>query len=221
MIEELKAHNPLLTVMDVREDAFKIYGKVLEDFPFSKVNELMENIDIPKEGNVYVATEQILEDEDLKSFIEKRYYGGMDIQVGYCNGKNSNLNGVEYHKGSEINVAITDFVLLLGHVNDIQEGSFSVKDVKGFYVPAGTAIEIYQTTLHLSPCKTSDKGFKCVVVLPRGTNDPISDEEKEFDERLFMKNKWLLAHPENERFRAAGAYVGIKGENITVRYPSK
>lgn len=219
MIEALKLCNPSLKIKDVREDSFKKFGKVLEDFPFQKTNELMENISIPKEGNIYITSERILERDGLKSLLEKKYYGGMEIQIGYCNGNNSTLGGLEYHKGSEINVAITDFVLLLGHVTDIQDGIFSTNNLEGFYVPAGMAIEVYQTTLHLSPCKVSDRGFKCVVILPRGTNTPINDEEKEFDEWLFMRNKWLLAHPENERFVTSGAYIGIKGENLLVRYP--
>ena len=44
----------------------------------------------------------------------------MPIQIGYCNGPNSTLNGLEYHKSSEINIAITDMVLLLGKVQEVE-----------------------------------------------------------------------------------------------------
>ena len=44
-------------------------------------------------------------------------FGEMEIQIGYCNGHNSMLNALEYHKSSEINVAATDAVLLLGSIH--------------------------------------------------------------------------------------------------------
>ncbi|GKU85175.1 hypothetical protein NCCP28_45710 [Niallia sp. NCCP-28] len=33
---------------------------------------------------------------------------------------------------------------------------------------------------------------------------------------MFMKNKWLIAHPEREQLINKGAHPGIKGENIKV-----
>ena len=70
----------------------------------------MELMDIPEEGNHYVPSEPKLELSALQTFVEQNYYGGMNVQIGYCNGNNSNLGGLEYHKGSEINVAMTDMV---------------------------------------------------------------------------------------------------------------
>ncbi|MBN8210487.1 DUF4867 family protein [Bacillus sp. NTK071] len=220
MIEVLQEMNRHLELESVDTDSFKFYGKVLTDFPYEEIAERMQATAIPEEGNQYVPSAQELEDESIKRFVEKRYFGGMPVQIGYCNGNNSSLGGLEFHKGSEINVAVTDFVLLLGHTNDIVNNQFNVNKIKGFFVPKGTAIEMYQTTLHLAPCKVSDEGFKCTVILPEGTNLPLEDSEKEYDPLLFMKNKWLLAHPEHERFRKLGAYQGILGENLTVTYPS-
>lgn len=48
-------------------------------------------------------------------------YGGMPIQIGYCNGHNHLLNAVEYHRDSEINIAVTDMILILGKEQDITE----------------------------------------------------------------------------------------------------
>lgn len=85
-------------------------------------------------------------------------------------------------------------------------------------MPAGTLIEVYATTLHYAPCHTKDDGFRCVVVLPKGTNEELKAPapEGEGEEKLlFAKNKWLLGHPEgglSER-----AWIGLKGENITWR----
>lgn len=99
--------------------------------------------------------------------VQKKFYGDMPIEVGYCNGRNTTWNGFEYHKGSEINVAVTDFMLILGHVWQIEDNTYRFENAKVFFVPKGTAVEMYQTTLHLSPCRVCDAGFKGVVILPR------------------------------------------------------
>lgn len=48
--------------------------------------------------------------------------------------------------------------------------TYETSKVEGFFVPEGTAIEVYATTLHYAPCGVDGQGFKCVVVLPKGTN---------------------------------------------------
>lgn len=141
----------------------------------------------------------------------------MPIQIGYCNGNNSSLNGLEYHKGSEINYAITDLVLLLAHIWEIKNNQLNSENVVGFYLPVGTAIEVFSTTLHFAPCRVSDSGFKCLVVLPVGTNLALDEKPEiitEEDKLLFMRNKWLIAHPEAERLVKNGAYIGIRGKNL-------
>lgn len=87
----------------------------------------------------------------------------------------------------------------------------------------GTAIEMYQTTLHLSPCRVSDIGFKDVVILPRGTNTPLNnggaDEAAIGEERLLLqKNKWVIAHHDREPLIKQGAYPGLLGENKKLYY---
>ncbi|WP_408008130.1 DUF4867 family protein [Pseudalkalibacillus sp. A8] len=221
MLNMLKTLNPFLDLADVRDYSFKKFGRVLEDFPISKMKDLMRETEIPKTGNVYVPTVSSWEADDIKPLVESTHYGGMDIQIGYCNGNNSSLNALEYHKGSEINVAVTDLILLVGHLNDLIKGIFSVKNITGFFVPEGTALELYQTTMHLAPCKVSDEGFKCVVILPRGTNTPLSEDEQGKDPLLFMRNKWLITHPDTERFVSNGAHIGIEGDNVSVIYPEQ
>ncbi len=136
----------------------------------------------------------------------------MPVQVGICYGFNSKLNGLEYHVGSEIVVAITDTVLLVAHLNDMDGKTINSDKVVGVFVPAGSAFKMYETTLHFAPCKVNDEGFKTLIILPKGTNLPL--ENKTDDELLFAANKWLIVHPENQN----GAYVGIEGENIEVKY---
>ena len=78
-------------------------------------------------------------------------------------------------------------------------------------------IEVYATTLHYAPCQTDDGGFRCVVVLPKGTNEalagPVTVRCGE-DRRLFARNKWLIGH--EEAGLSENAWIGLKGENVSV-----
>ena len=90
-----------------------------------------------------------------------------------------------------------------------------------FFVEKGTAVEMYQTTLHLSPCRTSDEGFKDIVILPRGTNTPFKRRPEPADQEgklLLQRNKWVIAHPEREPLIRQGAYPGLLGENKELKY---
>ena len=141
----------------------------------------------------------------------------MPIQIGYCNGHNHLLNAVEYHRDSEINIAVTDLILILGKEQDIAENhTYDSSKMEAFLIPAGTTIEVYATTLHYAPCNVAASGFKCVVVLPKGTNTDITLEEKHTpeDDLLLARNKWLLSHPDA---KIAGSVAGIQGENLSVK----
>jgi Domain of unknown function (DUF4867) len=216
LLKELNRH---ITINHAEDSLFKQYGKVIDSYNFEELKPYMEQSIIPKDGNEYVASVTEMEQTKVKEDIQLNFYGGMPIQIGYCNGPNSTLNGLEYHKSSEINVMMTDLVLLLGKVQDIENNHYDAKNVDAFFFPKGTAVEIYATTLHFAPCKVEDQGFKAVVILPAGTNEPLEkvvEKKSEEDELLFMKNKWLLAHPEREVLINRGAYPGIRGENIRI-----
>ena len=138
------------------------------------------------------------------------------IEIGYCNGHNKKLNAVEYHRSSEINVAVTDLVLLIGSQQDITDDfTYDTSKIEAFLVPAGTGIEVYATTLHYAPCNVQDGGFQCVVVLPAGANTDFTFETAKTgeDSLLTAKNKWLIAH---EDAAIEGAVNGLRGENITI-----
>jgi len=217
LLEKLQENNSNKTIHPIIADKFKKYGRILTEFDWSEWNETMKQIEIPQEANQYIASDTALEKAKLTGKIQTTLFGGMEIQVGYCNGPNSHLNGLEYHKGSEINIAVTDLILILGHTGDIHKNKYKTENLDIFYLPKGTMIEIYQTTLHFAPCKVNVEGFKCVVILPKGTNEPIDFNKSvitEEDELLFMKNKWLLAHPDRIPLISKGAYPGIIGENF-------
>ena len=221
MLDRLNEINDV-KIYSVFSEEFASYGRVLEGIDCSSLSEYMrEHTKVPENGNIYVASDKNMEALPVCSEIQNSVYGQMPIQIGYCNGNNRLYNAFEYHKGSEINVAVTPLCLVLGHVWEIKDNKYSVGDEKVFFVPEGTVIEFYQTTLHYSPCTVSDSGFKAVVVLPRGTNTPLENVERtDTDESrlLFQKNKWLLAHPEVETLLKQGAFVGLVGENKEIKF---
>lgn len=149
-------------------------------------------------------------------YFDVNVFGTLPTQIGYCCGHNSFLNATEWHTSSEINIAVTPLILILGHRWDIVNGIIDSSKFKAFYLPKGTVTEVYATTLHYTPCQVTDDGFGCIVALPEGTNTPLDTESK--DKLLTAKNKWLLAHTENKAKIKQGAVAGITGENIFIHY---
>ena len=202
----------------VFDKEFAVYGKVVEGYDFAPLlKALRENSGKPADCTIYVPSDPTLEALAAYKLLSDHLFGGMPVQIGYCNGHNTKLNAVEYHRNSEINIAVTDLVLIIGKQQDIgADYTYDTSLMEAFLVPAGTVIEVYGTTLHYAPCHVEDGGFRCVVVLPRGTNtdmEPLEIKNKE-DELLFARNKWLIGHEEGGL--PANAFIGLKGENLHV-----
>lgn len=204
-----------MKIQKVTDSAFRKYGQVLEGYDFTGLIKEMKHTPVP-EDVIYVPSVEELEALDIMKDLQNKGYGGLPVQIGYCNGHNKKLNAVEYHRNSEINVAVTDLVLLIGHQQDIEpDHTYDTSKIEAFLVPAGTGIEVYATTLHYAPCHVNEGGFQCVVVLPKGTNTDLTfqTEKTGEDSLMIAKNKWLIAH---EDAKIAGAFNGLKGENITI-----
>lgn len=216
-IEKLRKCNPGIKLRDISDAEFAKYGKVVEGYDFAGYCDYLEkNTPVPADG-VYVASDKKAEELEVKSRLEAEFYGGMECQMGYCNGRNEVLTALEYHKGSELDVAVSPCVLILGTLFDMADGKISCRDLGYFYMGAGKAAELYATTLHYAPCRTGDAGFRVGIVLPKGTNEPI-DLGSRRDPLLWMRNKWLIAHPEAEDLVKSGAYVGIEGAMPRIRH---
>lgn len=207
-----------MIINKVSDSKFKKYGRILENYDCSEIIEKMKNTPLP---NDVIYEPSIKELEELKIYKDLKYreFGELPIQIGYCNGNNYMLNAVEYHRSSEINIAVTDLILLIGSQQDISDDfSYDTSEIEAFLVPAGTIIEVYATTLHYAPCNSDENGFKCVVVLPRDTNFPLENDTKKYgeDRLLFAKNKWLIGHKDTD-LGGQGAFIGLIGENISLK----
>ena len=205
-----------MEIKKITDPSFRRYGRVIQGIDFSDLVEAIKNAMPLPEGVAYEPSIAALEATAAAKELQKKTYGELPIEIGYCNGHNYKLNAIEYHRSSEINVAATDAVLIVGMQQDITDDfTYDTSLMEAFLVPEGTAVEIYATTLHYAPCSAGEEGFRCVIVLPKDTNleldfEPRKDGE---DKLITAKNKWLIAH---EDAKIAGAFCGLKGENITL-----
>ncbi|MDD6036978.1 MAG: DUF4867 family protein [Lachnospiraceae bacterium] len=204
-----------MKIQNVTDKAFKKYGKVVTGIDFSDMLAVMKQKEIPADVVYEPGLPELEACASAKDLCES-VYGGMPIQVGHCSGNNNKLNAVEYHRDSEVNISVDGMILLLGKEEDIEDDyTYDTANIEAFLVPAGVAVELYATTLHYAPCNSEKSGFRGIVVLPKGTNYELTKKPSKTpeDKLITHVNKWLIAH---EDAKIAGAFNGLKGENITL-----
>lgn len=205
-----------MIIQRVTDPAFAQYGRVLtEELTVVELISAMEKTEAPEDNVVYYPSIEELEALPEVKAVQDRLFGGLDLQVGYCNGTNSLLNALEYHRSSEFGVAVTDLILLVGRQQDIgTDYTYDTSRVEAFLMKAGEVAELYATTLHYAPCSVDGKPFRNVVILPKGTNTEIEKMAGESEGVLLAaRNKWLIAH---EEAGIEGAFIGLQGENLRV-----
>lgn len=211
-----------MEIKKVTDAAFKKYGCVISHVDVAELVAALKETPIPADV-VYEPSVESLEKLPVKEELSSVIYGEMPIQIGYCNGHNKKLNALEYHRDSEINIAAEDAVLMLGSLQDVDaDFTYDTSKVEAFLVPAGTAVEIYATTLHYAPCHVEDGGFQVAVVLPKGTNYELKTAHAKVengkapneDALLAAVNKWLIGHAEGGL--PEGSFLGLKGENLSL-----
>ena len=110
-----------MTIYDVTDEKFRKYGRIVQNIDFSGlVDAINEKTPLP-DGVAYEPSVAVLEELPVYQELTKKTYGELAIEIGYCNGHNELLNAVEYHRSSEINVAATDAILILGSQQDITD----------------------------------------------------------------------------------------------------
>lgn len=108
----------------------------------------------------------------------------------------------------------------MAHRWEIEDGKLDTAFVKAFRVPAGKVVEVFNTTLHYTPCMVDESGFQVMVALPAGTNGPrpeaASDMPAAGDSYCYWKaDKWVLCHADSPK-AAEGGYVGLIGKNLDI-----
>ena len=205
----------MMEIKKITDPAFRKYGRIIRGVDFTGLLEAMEQTPCP-EDVIYVASDPALEALPVYRELSDKIYGEMPIEIGYCNGHNRKLNAFEYHRDSELNIAQTDAVLIVGLRADVtDEMTYDTSLAEAFLLPKGMGVEVFATTLHYAPAGPDGQGFRVVIVLPRGTN---FDLEKTHaggeDGNLTAKNKWLIGHPEGGL--PEGSPMGLIGENLSI-----
>jgi len=207
-----------MKIYSVYDNEFREYGRILTGYDVQTLAKtLAEKTPLP-DGVEYVASEPELEKLPTAKQISDNAFGGMPVQLGWCNGHNTKLNCLEYHRDSEIVLGTEVFILLLAKQSDIENGVLDTAKIKVFSCPKNLLVEVFSTSLHYAPCSAKKgNGFKVMIALPKNTNvgkPEISILSSE-DRLLWARNKWLLAHKDSLE-ASQGAYVGLSGENIDI-----
>ena len=207
-----------MKILPVTDPSFQNYGQVLTGYDVSGLLATLDQVTPLPEAVEYVPEQAELMALPIEKELRNNAFGGMPIQIGWCNGHNTKLNCLEYHRDSELNVGTEDFILLLAKRENIEDGVLDTGKVVAYKCPAGVLVEVYATTLHYAPCSAKKgQGFKVIVVLPKGTNlaKPEITVKNAEDEILWASNKWLLAHADSSE-AAQGAKVLLKGVNTDI-----
>lgn len=205
----------MMDIYEMEDERFKKYGRVLEELDTTELVQVMNKMSIP-ENVVYEPSVPELEKLAIAETLREKIYGELQVEVGYCIGTNRILNAVEYHRNSEINIAATDTILILGCQQDVTDDfQYDTGKMEAFRISQGAAVELYATTLHYAPCNAGQTGFLVAVVLPKGTNYPLEAKHTGGEDALLTaKNKWLIGHP--DAGLPEGTHIGLIGENLTV-----
>lgn len=206
-----------MNIQKVTDESFRKYGRVIQNIDFSGLVQALNEKTPAPDDVVYEPSVDVLEALPVFAELQSKTYGELPIQIGYCNGQNYLLNALEYHRSSEINVGGTDAILLVGLQKDITDDfTYDTSLVEAFFLPKGTAVELYATTLHYAPCSVGDAKFQVAIVLPKDTNLPLEDKHEGWEDALITaKNKWLIGHAQGGL--PEGSHIGLIGENISVK----
>lgn len=199
----------------VKDQSFRTYGRVITEKSFSAmIDQILtrELIDLPDSGNQYIPSVQAIEEFPEYTWIRKNIFGGLPIQFGSGAGHNQTISAVEFHQGSEVIVAVTDAILVVGHRYDIENAQYDARLMEQFLLEKGTTIELYSTTLHYSPIETDERGYKQAIALIQGTNTKLSEEVN--NPLVKVTNKFMLVHKSRKDKIQAGYLVGLINDDL-------
>ena len=130
-----------MKIYSVYDPEFKSYGQIVDGLA-DTIQEILPVLQAAPQG---AGVEYVPEYEPLQKLpamveISEHCYGGMPVELGWCNGHNTTLNCLEYHRDSEFNLGTEDFVLLLARQEEIEDGVLDTEKVKAFRVPAGVLV---------------------------------------------------------------------------------
>ena len=88
-----------MEIKKITDEAFRKYGRVVQGYDFGPLMEALKKTP-DFEGVAYEPSVPELEATTTAKDLQKKTFGELPIQVGYCNGVNYKLNAAEYHRNS-------------------------------------------------------------------------------------------------------------------------
>ena len=215
-----------MDIYEITDPSFARYGRIVTGVDTAPIIDVLRSLPLG-DGVDYVPSVSELERLDAAVYFRDHVFAGMPIQMGYVAGHNTRLDCLEHHMCSEFVLDTEDVILLLAKRDDVEivgdaDSAFGMRarldtaKVKAFAVPAGTVVELYNSTLHFAPIGANETHeFRGLVVLSKGTNTDKPDIEPTCleDLTLWAKDNWLLVHADAPQ-ASQGGYIGLVGENI-------
>ena len=201
-------------IYSVNDPEFKSYGNVWDDVPSELtllVLEALSATPIP-EGSKYVASAPELESVKGADKLGFLMFGGRPFQLGWCNGHNTRLNCLEYHRASEFNLGARDFILLVAHRWEIEDGKLTGRYL-GDIVDGKRKAELLKLISAAKVVLPADGSISVHVTFS------LIDEEKAYAGVIVPDDQLSLAigkEGQNARLaaRLTGWHIDIKSETL-------
>ena len=140
-----------MKIIPVSDPSFRNYGQILTGYDVKELLETLDRVTPLPDAVDYVPEQAELMALPIEKELRNNAFGGMPIQIGWCNGHNTKLNCLEYHRDSELNVGTEDFILLLAKREDLVDGVLDTDKVVAYLCPAGVLVEVYATPCTMLP----------------------------------------------------------------------
>ena len=79
-----------MEIISVKEKEFKEYGKVIEGLDVAQLLQEMQKTPLPDDV-IYEPSDASLEALEVCEVLRRSVYGGLPVQIGYCNGHNEKV----------------------------------------------------------------------------------------------------------------------------------
>ena len=216
--QAFQALNPDVHLLTLSDPSFADFGIRYEDYDLTQIERVMADVIPPEEGTAYLPSLPQLEATETIQAIGRDVYAGMPIEAGVTQGHARTFTAFEYHQCSETNIMLDDVVMVLAQRRVLEaKGKIDPnRDAALFYVPKGSVIELYNSTLHYTPLSVSTKAYQVLVIAVKGTNEPLPAGFSSQNPRVVKQGKFQVVHPSRKDKIAQGYQVGLSGKVLTV-----
>lgn len=215
MLTQLRKINPDMKIIRPDEPEFQRYGRLIDNADWGEMTERARRLIPADRDPAYIPGCSELENPEPTGTLLSEVFGTEAAQIGVCRGMNDRMNGMEWHDCPELITAVTPIVLMLGHIDDMENGIWRSDLAVISFLEAGESVVLFPGTLHFAPCRVDDNPFLSIIALPRGVNENLK-EANPVDKMLWKERKWLISHSDSPQSEE-GAYTGISGGNIRIR----